>query len=487
MQPRLLLFGIDGASYALFERWCRNGYLPNFADFLSGSKSVFCRLNCTIPPHTAPGWVSMMTGVNPGKHGIFQFWHTQDSQYGASVLNSRDWRAQPIWQILNSHGVSTGVVNVPMTHPPSCINGYHVAWPLTKTLHYSYPPELLSEIAKAGGHYLPDIAVMYDNSQDYLKKALDITRKRVETLKYLLTHRLTDVVMAVFPEVDRISHYYWQAGSSEPGDAVRDLYAAVDRGFGEILSFLPAETTVIVASDHGFGPGDKTFYAHNFLEEAGYLRFSSFTPAERQFSIDWRKTRAYMPTPGCYGININLKGRQRHGIVEPGREYENLRDELREAFSSVRIIGSGRQAFAGVANREEIYKGDCVNAAPDIVLIPAPYDFMVHPGLDFGSVWGPLNQTGLHNPEGVFMMRSPSISRQFGDTIAIEDIAPTILSDMDLPIPTYMDGNPLPVFNRQPRFVLEDTRKQSEDSETLTSLTERAEIEESLRKLGYLE
>ena len=141
---KVLIIGLDGASYNLINQFKSEGALPTFSKLIDEGLSY--PLRSTTPPHTAPGWVSSLTGVNPGRHGIYQFWDTQSPSYDGRFMGSNDIGVPFIWKMLNESGYSTGLINIPMTHPPKEVNGYILTWPLSNTLRYCYPADLIKEI-----------------------------------------------------------------------------------------------------------------------------------------------------------------------------------------------------------------------------------------------------------------------------------------------------------------------------------------------------
>ncbi len=215
---RLLLVGIDGAAHPVVQRLLAEGRLPNLRSV--AGDGLFGPLESTFPPHTAPGWVSAFTGVGPGRHGIFQFWPTQWPEYRPPVVSARQIEAEPLWSMLERHGVSVGVVNVPMTHPPCSLrSGYMVSWPLSPTIHYSEPPTLLRELATAGTHYRSDLACMFRGEPDYPERAARFIEDRTKVLMFLMEHRPVEVLVVVYTEVDRISHHFW-GDREDPSDVV---------------------------------------------------------------------------------------------------------------------------------------------------------------------------------------------------------------------------------------------------------------------------
>src|SRR2546428_4214398 len=120
---RVLVIGLDGASWTNLLPLAERGDMPTLRRFLS--EGAWGNLDSTIPALTPPAWASLITGTNPGKHGIYHFRHTTCGDYYARRLNaSRDVHAPTLWQRLNQHGKRTGVFNVPMSSPVYPVNGF---------------------------------------------------------------------------------------------------------------------------------------------------------------------------------------------------------------------------------------------------------------------------------------------------------------------------------------------------------------------------
>lgn len=461
MQPKLFIFGIDGGSFDLIEPLLAENLLPNLAALLSRGASA--RMDCTWPPHTGPGWTSLVSGCRPGRHAIYQFFDTQEPDYRARVVGSNDYGCQTLWEWLALKGWTLGLINVPMSHPPRALPGYQITWPLSNTLRYSSPHELLAEMSSHGAHFKSDLATMYRGDPGYIHEALDNVGARLRSLKYLLEHRPTDAVMIVFTEVDRVCHHYWHfsdpahpqfaAGAEESyRTAIRDIYRATDAALGEALGLIPESATVVVVSDHGFGPGGESFAVHRYLEEAGLFATravvegaegsqqvaSWFSEGGRE--VDWSRTKVYMPVPGAFGLNVNLKGRQRQGIVDE-RDRLNVLEEVSELMRAVRLPSTGEAAFARVLHREEAYPGPMCARAPDLLLIPRNESLMVVPTLT-GETWGLSPQTGLHRYEGMWIQASPHVrAGRLEHNIHITDVAPTLLADLGVDVPEFMQGS----------------------------------------------
>lgn len=506
---KVFVLGLDGATFTLIDRWLE--WLPNFR--LLMEQGVRSNLDSTIPPHTALAWPSIMTGVHPGKHGIYQFWKTQTPNYQPDFYTSRDFRYCTMDQLFNRHGLKAGMINIPMSHPPSEINGFMVTWPLSNTLRYSYPPNLVKELASNGGHYLHDLATMYAGQVDYPDKAIEFTKNRCISVRYLMQKYEWDLLFTVFTEIDRVSHYYWKymddkhpeyVKNEELTDSIFKIYKATDEVLGELIDSLNEETIFCVISDHGFLAAHSQFYIHHFLEMHGYVSLARNIPigmeaGEHRLTqdewylnqIDWSKTQAYMPAPGSYGLNINLEGRQIQGIVKPS-DYDRVRQDLIELLQTIRTPENNQPLFKAVLPREVVYNGDAVEDAPDLLLIPSSYAYMVHHSVQAQQLFGASEQNGLHDRYGVFIIQGPMFKQGIRlSGASVVDVLPTLLYAVGLSIPEDLDGHVLlDAFTEEFCHVAspsyECSSAISQRNESVYSDTEKQVIEERLRALGYL-
>jgi predicted AlkP superfamily phosphohydrolase/phosphomutase len=515
MQPKFFIFGIDGGTFDLIEPLIAENLLPNLAALLARGASA--RMDCTWPPHTGPGWTSLVTSCYPGHHAIYQFFAMQESDYRARVVGSNDYGCSTVWEWLALQGWTMGIINIPMSHPPRSLPGYQITWPLSNTLRYCSPHTLLGEMANHGAHFQSDLATMYRGDLNYIHEALDNVEARLRSLKYLLAHHPVDAAMIVFTEVDRVCHHYWHfSDPTHPQftpdadeayrSAIRDIYQAVDHALGEALRLIPEESTVVVVSDHGFGAGRESFSVHRHLEQAGWLktRAAVESPAagsnghaevaswfkEGGREIDWERTRLYMPVPGGFGLNVNLKGRQRQGIVDE-TDRLGLLQEASELLRAVKSPSTGEAAFARVILREEAYPGPMCAQAPDLLLIPQDESLMVVPSLT-GETWGLSQQTGLHRYEGMWIHASPRTrAGRLARNVHITDVVPTLLADLEMSVPEFMQGD------TRREIFLHDAPGRSREHAPYTpspqpedgSISEAEEDELTftrLREMGYL-
>lgn len=491
MNKKLIVLGLDGASYTLIKEFSEEGIMPNFSKILKNGKCGV--LKSTTPPHTAPGWVSSLTGVLPGDHGIYQFWDTQSSDYVGKFMGSRDVKYPFVWDVLNENGYSAGIINVPMSHPPKKINGYMFTWPLSNTLNYCYPKELIREIADNQGQYVSDLLMMFSGDENYIFEAIKITRKRVNTILYLLKHRPTDLMICVFTEIDRVSHYYWKyiddvSAKESMRNAIQSIYRETDAALGKILDYCNDDFNFIIYSDHGFEKGVLDFYVQTFLINKGFMHIkkasANYVPDGSWFEywkfdelyvVDWSRTVAYMSAPGSYGINLNLINRQSQGIVSESN-YDKICNQIIDELIKIKNPLDNTSLFKKVCYRKEIYNGNCINGAPDIILIPQYYGIMAHHKLtDREMFCMQPEQNGMHSQEGIIILYGNEFEKVHNIPVSIEQVAPTILEFYNLKIPDYMERSfPKKQLVNDSTDMVDCYRKDEQDS-----------IISRLKMLGY--
>lgn len=529
---RLLVVGVDGLSHRILRYAIDEGMLPRFEEL--ERTSAWAPMRCTWPPHTATGWPSLFTGTLPGEHGLFSFWDCQDPNYRLRVVRRTELGVPTLWDALASAGWSMGLLNIPMSHPPAGHPGYELTWPLEQTLHYTQPRSLVRELMQAGALALPDIACMYDGRPGYPDRALEYLGGRLRAVLHLLKARPVEAVAVVFTELDRVCHHYWHAidpqhprygdATSEERQVVGQTLRAVDAALGALLDAAGDECTVLVVSDHGFGPGGRGVRLHHLLAEAGLCEPLPLSEEpENQVApdwdlqtratlapLDWSRTTAYMAAPGSFGVNLNLRGRQSEGIVSR-RDAPRVLDDVRACLETLEDPDRGGRLFAAVVDGRQAWRGPFAERAPDLLLVPSNPSVMVVCDLA-GPTWTSAGQTGLHRLEGVWMLRGQAITEGPREEVAVESVASHLLQTLGLQPqgvgvhPIDGDARRAPTLAGLPSHAWSErcdppvdlatapvsrsapTPAQAADpsDDDVTVSFDEAEIEHRLRQMGYL-
>jgi predicted AlkP superfamily phosphohydrolase/phosphomutase len=466
----VVVFGIDGATHTLLDPFLSQGKLPNLSRLRQ--EGACGTLRSTIHPLTPAAWVSMVTGLNPGKHGVYDFRRRKASGYDWEFVNSQSWHGEPVWSILGSLGRKVGVFNVPMTYPPQPVNGFMVSGMGTPpgSRNFIYPSRLADRFKGRFPDYAVEPDAVTGDLVEYLQRLERSLDQRMEALRFLWRENADlDFFMPVFIETDRLHHVFWRfldpamADYHDPSaglwrERVAALYQKIDGVLGELWAWAGERRGyIVVVSDHGFGPLLKDVYMNKWLVDCGYLRLKSRAGAPDRASffaqVDWSKSRAY--SFGFFGnINLNLHGREPQGIVEPGRDAEDLKAELTARLLELADPETGEAIVDAVYRKEELYSGLHLDQAPDVLVVMRDYAYMTRDGYDFnsGQLVGPpmrynpniLAHSGNHRLEGILFMAGEGVRPGFNlQGAAITDVAPTLLYLAGAPVPAGLDGQVL--------------------------------------------
>lgn len=336
--------------------------------------------------------------------------------------------------------------------------------PAKPTLPISYPESYSVYLAKLFGSYatlglaedtwalneevLDDeafLAQCYANHEDrerMLFDALDKTRK--------------GLCACVFDTTDRVQHMFWRyleedhpAARGLSGDrpqVIQELYRRMDALIGRVMEQIDDQTLLLIISDHGFKSFHRSINLNAWLYQNGYLALKEGRVESRDWfeDVDWSRTRAY--TMGLNGLYLNLKGREREGIVEQGDAAESLKQELCTRLEGLADPASGRAGITGIFNCEDSYRGPYIENAPDLLIgygegFRASWDSVT------GRVTGVVFEDNLKAWSGdhcVDPRLVPGIlvaNREFAaKEPAIVDVAPTILKTFGLSVPDHLDG-----------------------------------------------
>lgn len=537
---RLLVIGLDGATLDLIRPWAAQGHLPHLAKLIAEGTSG--PLESTLPPVTSPAWPSFVTGKNPGRHGVFDFIRPRAGHF--DMVNASQIDGRMIWEYLSDAGLTCGVLNVPITFPPRKINGYLVPGLLSpdqgKT---TWPPDFLKPYESELGPYrlTPRVSFKAGNEDQFIADIVDLIETQARYALRLMRDHPTDFTMVHFLATDIGQHALWKhqdpdhpahdpALAARFGGAIRDIYARLDSVVGQMMALVP-DATVIVMSDHGFGPLHRIVNLNMLFLEAGLLALKQtpwvrlrgwafrrgLTPAavwkiiERvglqnavwrvskkarnevvnRFlgfeDVDWSRTLAY--SMGHVGqVYINLKGREPQGVVEPA-DYVSVRERV---IGVIEHLGDRQDAPVHVDRvipRERAASGPYLDRAPDLHVVMDGYRTIAFPlfAADGRVVTRQIRgDSGCHRLHGVFIACGPGVAHGEISGARIIDLAPTILHLMNVPVPDDMDGRMLAEALATQLPVETQAAVPSSQAQSDLTAEEAAEVEERLRALGYL-
>jgi len=552
-QKRVLVVGLDAATFDLMLPWAQSGVLPTIGRLIR--EGVHAPLRSTLPPLTPPGWTSAATGRNPGKHNVFNFYRGRAGGLEPTPVTPGDLRSPRVWDIAAQQGRRSVVLHMPLTYPPQEHVGVMISGIMTpKGAEDFVAPTALKEALAAR---IPGYRMEVDASplkrgdlETFRRDAFDLQRVQTEEALYLMQHEEWDLFWVMTHTLDKLQHFFWRymdpQHPAHPGagpfqHVIRDFHVAFDQALQRFIDAVPAGTPVVLLSDHGSAPLHSYFCVMNWLADSGFLALRGNSVAHRGLGaagvdaravvrglrraglgwlprvvprglkravpqaltsfgkvagrIDWSRTRAYCPSAPGSGLWINLRGREPQGIVEPGAEYERLVAELRERLLAYRDPRTGGAVVEAVHRREDIYHGPHASGGPDLLIETSRTVCMVEglgqrPLMPAGR--GPEDRTGNHARDGILVLHGPDVKRGVSLPLAaIEDVAPTVLYLLGLPIDGDMDGKVLTEAMAPERVaadpvVVSETPYALPESAFTYSAEDEKGIQDMLEGLGYV-
>jgi len=332
--------------------------------------------------------------------------------------------------------------------------------PSNSALQVTEPPEFIKEISDRLGlfyttgfqedHKALSNEIFAD--EEYRTQAGIVLQERLRLLAYALENYDDGLLFFYFSSTDLQSHmFWWDSDLKHPTRSAEDakkyfqhihkLYQELDSVVGDILRRYDNKATIIVMSDHGFANFKRQFNLNTWLRENGYLYPANSTSI--MADVDWSRTQAY--GLGINGLYLNLKGRERDGIVEPGDRREQLLEELSARLEAVRD-SNGRRVIRNAHRTDKVYSGPATALAPDLVTgycrdyraswATCLGDMTKEILLDNESAWSADHCADASEVPGVIFSNRP-----IGATKpALVDIAPSVLTEFGLRIPPSMQG-----------------------------------------------
>lgn len=534
---KVILFGLDGASFNLIQPWVKDGSLPTFARLLKeGAHGV---LKSTHPPVTVPAWAAMLTGKNPGRLGYHHFSERKEGSYHFGSVNLRWDEIDPVWKVANDHSKQVCIFNVPTTPIPRYfLNGIFVAGsgPLEIGLGSRYAiPERINKLLEALRYREAMSMPSNLSTPQILGKLQKSAELQCQLATQLLTEETWDLFIFCIFVTDLAEHLCLKYGDKEDNSSeLLKIYQTADRWLGEVLNHIPEDCNLMIVSDHGQTASRGIVDLNTWLMENGFLvtkpsrrrwisrsdiyrflsRWDMYPFYKRLSSIkslscidetlkkkipweknllqetDWSRTQAYSISSA--GIFINLAGREPKGIVGTG-EYGQLREKIISSLRNLRSPETGEKIVLRALRREEVYQGEFLEKMPDIVVEwEDGYSNLVSEGIPRRQMISKSEQRfhgGVHTRDGIFIAWGPDIAKgKELDRMWIVSVAPTLLYLLGLPIPSDLDGRVLTeILSNPPEEIPYSPAGNNKKSPQMWKYSpeEDKAILKRLRDLGY--
>ncbi|MBI4681743.1 MAG: alkaline phosphatase family protein [Nitrospirae bacterium] len=290
------------------------------------------------------------------------------------------------------------------------------------------------------------------SEDEFQQQAQVVLRDRLKILDYELKRFKKGLLFFYISTIDTSSHMFWRYIAKDHPDynteeykkyrnVMFDLYKRMDVILADVLKRVDDNTVVMIMSDHGFADFQWQVNINSWLAKEGYIELlPDWKPEQEYFeSVKWSGTKAY--ALGINGLYINLKGREKYGIVGPG-EYKHLVDEIASKLEAMTDPKTGRRVIRQAFKKDETYHGSSMDIAPDIVVgfyrgyrssdESALGQFSKEVIIENSRKWGSDHCIDYREVPGIVLLNKKITLRE----PALFDIAPTILKEFGIdPLP----------------------------------------------------
>jgi hypothetical protein len=318
--------------------------------------------------------------------------------------------------------------------------------------------------------------------EHFLQQCLDADRERELMFFDSLDKVQRGLCVAVFDGTDRLQHMFWRdidpthpARAEHPvpegRNAIEDLYKSMDALVGRTMAKCQRDDNLLmVISDHGFNGFRRGLDLNRWLEENGYLTLHERRRDEEFLAgVDWSRTRAF--ALGLSGLFINVRGKYAQGIVEAGRETDQLCDEIAPKLTALLDPQTGGSAIKRTYVTSKVYQGPYKGNAPDLIpgyqrgyrvswetAIGRTTESVFH---DNTKAWSGDHCIDPSLIPGVLFCNRPVEAEK----PRLMDLGPTIMRLFGVPVPEHMDGKALAIDGGDRKMHTKTNHRDTEDTE----------------------
>ncbi len=462
-ERHVIIVGLDGMPWDALNVLVNSGVMPNLRGLLN--KAVKARLRPLVPV-TGPSWTDMVTTVNPGKHGIFDFLKLDERTFTWRKNTPLDVMHPRLHEILAMQNSKSIMINVPITTPPLIESKHFVI--LSSWLRREpkiYPREKAEKLLK-GIEFSRVYGRVFGAAsiENYLEGIADLVELKIEVAERALEHEAWNLVFIVFSEPDWIFHriYGEVLRRTKTGRMADHVMRRIDDFFKVVLKSMPEDALLMVVSDHGFAEYRRAINVNVLLKKIGYLKMAPqslkrltlnrvlhLLPSEikaklRKYvlllmsgkkhkmkissmatsPIDYRGSVAYMQVFGNVYVNPLLPKTVRR----------------KAALRILEALNKYRGELGLITLKDNLYRGPYIEKAPEVIALPGRATItpkMLSNNVVDRGLWY------SHSPYGIFIAYGEHVVPSRLNVVWSFDVGATALYYLGCPLPHTCDGRPL--------------------------------------------
>ncbi len=449
---KLVVIGVDGASWNILEKIKGLEVLSKKS---LEKTSAWAILESTSPPWSIPAWNSLFSGLTPKSMKLYSFLKLEDNTFKPITYKLDD--IVYVWDILSVYDKKTLAVNIPCIYTAKPVKGAIIAGFIANRLNLAYP-KWVNKVLETTGYIVDIIDSKPITDEEYFEVNVKSAEKRTALFLELARKlKQIDLGIIVFTETDRMQHRFLKTRWS----IIEKYYEVLDKLVAKIIDNLDDEAYKIIVSDHGFQKPVKAFNVNQYLALNNLLAVEGVNIRYRvKLLVDHLVSNNYIPLTIARKIayKIGLARRLRkHGL----EDHENNKTRILGAYmpseeGGVFIVGVN-EAYKKLVSEKALRKLNNVNGVlaysieddslgPSILIESETYSFSNKIGL---PLWHKTIRA-THSKYGVFAILGRHVENRHLGKVKITDITPTILYALNLPIPSYMEGQVIiKAFTRQ--------------------------------------
>lgn len=436
------VLGLDGLSWNYLNKLIRHGILTHTRHLISNKNTYVFDLEC-FPPSTPPSWTSIMTGVNPGKHGIFAFDFIDYATLEHRLFNAMHLEHPRIHEMLSMLKIPSIVINPIPGYPlipakSSKIISYTIIVPKTQ---YYPRNEIMKKYAEKINSAL-ELKHRKTDETDECKRTLLASVNLVEAVFEIVEDiinlyewnllwinlQIPDIILhkcnfQIFTKVLNIEHR---------------LFKRIDN-LARMLNEL--SDIFVIVSDHGFSTYNRLVRINDILAKKSYVKTTK-KPTARALK-EYKEIKLEI-----LGKSIKEESYNQYGYVDKEKSIAfyiskwNLGIYVKaiEAIAKIRKILSSTEGIKWVKSREEVYSGPYVKRAPHLIIRP---DYEGGFLQSDNKVIGKMYEEGEfkdHHPSGVLIVKTKDLRLKDKIKIPNYTVTPLIMLTLNLPLPKTTDA-----------------------------------------------
>jgi len=481
----IVVISIEGLDYNFLQD--NLGELPNINKLQS--EGVYGKINHKTVPNEPVAWGTILTGQNPGEFGFWNHYYRDSFKYILSQeTNLNSLQIETLNSYLPKNGKVAAFINIPLlSQAPVVHGGFSISKSIVENFINTWPTDLINELYEKIDS-IKDFKKIKKHfssldAEEKLKFEISSDNLIFDILEYIIKNKNSDCILSYINGSLKIHKFYYDLNKKEQNrekinvrlnNSLKKYFGFIDKRVGKISEVLNEYDSLLIFSPYSLLQPSEFINLNIWLMETGYLTLNKYSSKIDEFdekTVDWKKTKAWS-IGNCGHIYINLKGREKNGIVKK-KDYYFIINEIVESLKNEKFFKNHKINVEAIL-REDVFYGDKECFGPDIFVSFNSGEYKTNPSIsdkEIISQYVKQNVNSSYFPNqnnGYFLLKCPQ-SKYTGSlkNIGLLNLAPTILDILKVKIPYEMEQSILNIINT---IDIKRDKKDIEDKHIMSRL-----------------